>query len=284
MQSLGLKKQMSEFALTVLSSAGASVALLAALAWLLRAWIGERLSAGIRHEYEQRLSELNARLKQQGDFATTQLKAEMDRFAERLRHSAQSLGEMQKATLERRLTAVDEVWGTVLATEESLPSVFVFLDVLLDKEYASALTNPKTGPDLKAIDHFAVIGPALTKMKDLALRRPFVGSFLWALSSTHRATLFRMIYLVSQCAKDPASIHWYSDDLIRRHIKAGLGEQKLVEFDALRISRITWVRENFTRAILEAMDDIIAGRESSEAAMRQAEKMETLLIESARRP
>ncbi|MDP3346682.1 MAG: hypothetical protein Q8S96_19810 [Hydrogenophaga sp.] len=272
---------MSDFILTILYSAGTSAATIAVLTWLLRSWIGERLSAGIRHEYDQRIAELNARLKQQGEIATTQLKAEMDRFAEKLRHSAHSFSEMQKASHERKLSGVEDVWASVLAIEDAVPGSILFLDVLLDSEHSSALQNPKLGPELLAINHYKVIAHALETTKGIAVRRPFVGSVVWALSSTYRACLFRLIYLVSQCAEDPSKIHWYTDDLVRRHIKAGLGENKLSEFDALRTSRITWMRENFTRAILEAMDNIIAGRESSEAAIRQAQRMEKVLLESA---
>jgi len=76
---------LKSMALTIISSAGVSAALLAAIAWLARSWIGERLKASIRHEYDDRLEKLRADLKAQGDAHLTSLKSELDRQAEKLR-------------------------------------------------------------------------------------------------------------------------------------------------------------------------------------------------------
>lgn len=282
---LGLKTvtESLQFATAVLSSAGVAAALIAVAAWLAREWIGNRLSGRIRHEYDAKLAELNARLKLQGESAAMNLKAEVERLSERLRQSAHALSEVQKATIERRLLAVEEVWAATLTAQNALPTAFVFLDVLLDKEYPGAISNPKTGPDLKAIDAFQIIGKAQAKNESVLKRRPFVGNYLWVLYSTYQSTLFRMIYLVSQCEETPEKLLWFSDSLIRKHIQAALGDAMLKEFDSLTISRVSWVRNQFTKAVLDAMESLVAGHEYGEATIRQARRMEALLIESAAR-
>ena len=77
--------ELQQFALTVISSAGVSVALSGVVVWLAREWIGERLRSSIRHEYDQRLAMLNAELRTQGDAQLASLKAELDKQAEKLR-------------------------------------------------------------------------------------------------------------------------------------------------------------------------------------------------------
>ncbi|RQO60407.1 hypothetical protein DBR47_08570 [Paucibacter sp. KBW04] len=272
-----------QFVTAVLSSAGVAAALLAVAAWLAREWIGNRLSGRIRHEYDAKLAELNARLKLQGESTAMNLKAEVDRLSERRRQSAQALSEVQKATIERRLLAVEEVWAATVTAQKAMPSVFVFLDVLLDKEYPEAINNPKTGPELKAVDAFQIIEEALAKNASVVKRRPFVGNYLWVLYSTYQSTLFRMIYLVSQCEEKPEKLFWFSDSLIRRYIQAALGDELLKEFESLNISRVTWVHSQFTKAMLEAMDSLVAGHEYGEATIHQAKRMEALLLESAAR-
>lgn len=269
-----------QFVTAVLSSAGVAATLVAVVAWLAREWIGNRLSGGIRHEYDIKLAELNARLKLQGETAATNLKAEIERLSERLRHSAQSLEEVQKATIERRLLAVEEIWEATLTAKSALPSVFSILDVLVDTEYLGAIGNPKVGPSLKAIDAFQIISTVQEKNAYAIKRRPFIGNYLWMLYSTYQIILFRMIYLVSQCNEEPEKLLWFSDKLIRQHIKAALGDSMLNEFDSLTVSKVSWVRNQFTKAILEAMDSLVTGHEYGEAAIRQAERMETLLFES----
>lgn len=271
-----------QFATAVLSSAGVAATLVAVVAWLAREWIGNRLSGGIRHEYDTKLAEFNARLKLQGETAATNLKAEVERLSERLRHSAQSLEEVQKATIERRLLAVEEIWAATLTAESALPSVFSILDVLLDTEYLGAIDNPKVGPDLEVIDAFQIIRTAQEKNAYVIKRRPFIGNYLWVLYSTYQSILFRMIYLVSQCNEEPEKLLWFSDKLIRERIKAALGDSMLNEFDSLTVSKVSWVRNQFTKAILEAMDSLVTGHEYSEAAIRQAKRMEALLFEAER--
>lgn len=58
---------MREYILSVLTSAGTGVLLLAALAWLLRSWISQRLTNAIRHEYDDRLESHKAQLKADND-------------------------------------------------------------------------------------------------------------------------------------------------------------------------------------------------------------------------
>jgi hypothetical protein len=91
-----------------------------------------------------------------------------------------------------------------------------------------------------------------------------------------------MIYLVSEWAKEPSKSLWFKDGMIRRYVQAALGEAALKEFDSLGISRVSWIRERFTREILRAMDSLIAGREFGEAMLNQAEKMEAILADPQR--
>lgn len=65
------------------------------------------------------MAAMNASLKAQGDLAAAMLKREIDREADKLRLAAQSFGEVQKAAIPKRLTAIEEVWRAVLALNES---------------------------------------------------------------------------------------------------------------------------------------------------------------------
>jgi hypothetical protein len=78
-----------DFAVVMLSSAGVSAVLTAALVWLLRIWIGERMRSAIQAEYAERLETLKAQL--QGDAAVkletykATLKGQGDAELEKLR-------------------------------------------------------------------------------------------------------------------------------------------------------------------------------------------------------
>jgi hypothetical protein len=67
----------TDFVMTVLASATVSGALTAALVWLAKSWIGERIKGAIQHEYNQKLESHKAQLKVQYDRDLEQLKSEL---------------------------------------------------------------------------------------------------------------------------------------------------------------------------------------------------------------
>ena len=54
----------------------------------------------------------------------------------------------------------------------------------------------------------------------------------------------------------------------------------LGEFDAMQSLKVGWLTDRFNRIVLQAMEQIIAGRDFSEAAMKQAESMELRMREA----
>jgi hypothetical protein len=264
-------------ALTLLASASVSAALCAALMWLARTWIGERLKAGIQHEYNQNLAALNAQLKLQEDATAAKLKGKIDREAEKLRFSAQSLGEVQKAAISKRLAAVEETWKTVLELNDAVPSAMSFLDILLTNEYLDAPSMPTFSGSLRELDHTPIVMAASARSRKLAQLRPYIGEYLWALFTTYQAVVLRTIYLIDRSKTEPKKLMWHEDNLIRQYIQLSLGDKALAEFDSATFSKVSWVMDRFTRAILRAMENIIAGKEFGEVAMQQAELMEAQL-------
>lgn len=74
-----------EFALSLLSAAGVSVALSGAVVWLARNWISERLKSSIKYEYDLKLSAVNNELRTQADAQAAHLKASIEKEAEKIR-------------------------------------------------------------------------------------------------------------------------------------------------------------------------------------------------------
>lgn len=74
----------TEFVTTVLASATVSAALTAALVWLAKSWIGERIKGAIQHEYNEKLESYKAKLEVEHDRDLEKLKSELgDASAER---------------------------------------------------------------------------------------------------------------------------------------------------------------------------------------------------------
>jgi len=261
----------------MLASASVSAVLCAALLWITRTWIGERIKASIQHEYNQNLASLNAQLKSHGDAVAARLKGDIDREADKLRLASQSFGEAQKAVISKRLGAIEETWEKILQMHDEIPSAIHHLDILLDDEYLTANQNNTFTRHLASLKHEILIVDTIDRSRHLARLRPYIGEYLWALFSTYQAVLLRMIYLVDRSKQDQGKIRWFEDGLIRQHIQSALGEEKLNEMDATKFAKTSWVRDKFIHLILQAMENIVAGKAFSDAAMNQAESMEAQL-------
>ncbi len=75
---------MNEFVITLLASASISAGLSAALVWLAKNWIGERIKGAIQHEYDQKLETHKAQVKAEHDREIERFKANLgDTTAER---------------------------------------------------------------------------------------------------------------------------------------------------------------------------------------------------------
>ena len=100
-------------ALTILSSLLASGLLSAALLWLTKNWISERLKNAIKHEYDEKLETHKAQLKSQSDVSIERLKSQLQvTAAERnVRYSKifESTAETVAETFKRLLAFQDAV-------------------------------------------------------------------------------------------------------------------------------------------------------------------------------
>lgn len=272
------------FALTVLSSAGASFALSGAVVWLARTWIGERLQASIRHEYDQRLAALNAELRSNGDANLASLKAEIDRQSEQLRIASSSFNEVQKAAIARKLDAVDVLWTGILAAREVIPPIMSFIDILTVDEYVAAKDAPTFRELTGDLDQTKVMKIAMDARGNLERVRPYVGEYVWALFATFQAVMMRTVFLIHLSKEDAAKLNWHQDGGIRQLISSAFGSEGLEQFDQVRIGKVGWLREQFERRILGAMEKLITGKEFGEAALRQAQAMEEQIRLSKTQP
>lgn len=265
--------EFSEFAKTVIYSAGLSSSFVLAGVWLSKTWLEKRLS----YEYQKQITELSASLKRQSDVSASQLNAELGRINEKLKHSAQVSAEFQKVVIQKRVSAVDEIWRATLQVEEAIPAIFFLLDIGFDREYESIARRADFSSELSKLDHRVVIKAAIDQSPQLAHWIPFAGTYLWAVFSTYRAVVFRMIYLVDESKAQPNKLHWYWDELLRERLHAALGKEALEEFDSLQVRRIDWMKNRFSKAVLDAIENVIEGRDAGESVMQQAARMESLL-------
>ncbi len=101
--------------LTILSSLVASGLLSAALLWLTKNWISERLKNAIKHEYDEKLETHKAQLKSQSDVSIERLKSQ-------LQVTAAERNVRYSKIFERTAETVAETYKRLLAFQDAVAS------------------------------------------------------------------------------------------------------------------------------------------------------------------
>ena len=83
------------------------------LMWLFKEWLSTRLKTSIQHEYDRKLETFKTELKTQQELAILNIKTAVAREAAFHSAAHASFAEGQKASMERKLNAVDRLWGSV---------------------------------------------------------------------------------------------------------------------------------------------------------------------------
>jgi len=266
------------FALTLLSSAGVSVALSGAVIWLARSWIAERLRASIKHEYDEKLATLTASLNSKNDVHLALIRADVDHHAERVRTASASVTEAHKVAFARTLQAADVLWNGVITARAHTPAILSFLDILVPSEFVGAVED-KTFKNLtSALSFESIAQDSLMAKGDVEAVRPYIGEYAWALYITHIGILFRIAYLAHKATTDPSKMNWHTDSGVRQLLQSALHDDGLNNFDSVQIGKITWIRAQFEGRLLQATGDLIAGKEFSASAQREAQRMKELLL------
>lgn len=102
---------MSPFVIQLISSAAASSILAAAIVWLSKSWISERLKNAIRHEYDQKLETHKAQLHAQSSIEMERLRAQLNISASEHAFRFERLHERRAAAIARLYSRlVESYW------------------------------------------------------------------------------------------------------------------------------------------------------------------------------
>lgn len=268
-----------ELAWSALKAAITPTVLLLGIGWLCRTWIGEKLKASVKHEYDDRLEQLKAELRAQGDSNLAVLKSEIDRQADKLRIASSSFTEVQKATIPKRIEAIEVLWLAVLEARELFPAGIKLSDVLVRSELLKIYQGP-LGDGLRNIEYDLMIR-FFGKVEN---HRPFLGEVIWAFFATYHGMLGRVVYLFREGRAEPSRLIWYEDENIYSLIHAALGPEVLDEFKRQPHSRLRWLNLQFDKQLFQAFDQLLSGQDFGSAALRHAEATLVAVSKAESRP
>lgn len=258
---------MRDLIISVLASLVASGALVTVMIWLSKEWISIRLRTSIQHEYDQKLESLKAQLQAQNDVALVELRAALERQASLLATAHASFSEGQKAAMERKLQAVDELWRRILHLRSTLPPILGFIDLLTVDEYGR-IKDHQTFRTLS--EGWSMERITTLVDRDVEQVRPYVGEYTWAVFHSYQAVMLRIVFLLYLGRDDAAKLEWHKDSGTRQLIQAVLTPDELQEFDTTQFGKITWLQRRFESKVLVASQKLISGEEFGAEALEQA--------------
>jgi hypothetical protein len=128
--------------ITLVSSVTVSGLLTAALIFLSKSWIAQRLKSAIEHEYAEKLATYQAQLRAEHEVALEKIKASNAQQQAVQAAAINAVTRTHEAAQEKRLHAIEAVWKAAVEMRQKCPSAILFLDILVPDEYATALKNP----------------------------------------------------------------------------------------------------------------------------------------------
>lgn len=247
---------MSDWMLNFLSSAAVSGLVTAALIWLSKQWISERLKRAIQHEYDVALERLR------GDLAREQALH---------REAVVSFTAGHMAAHERRLQAIQILWSGVVRLRQQAPAVLTLADIFSPEQIRQMPRNPKAKAELLDALSDSKILSLMATLNDVEPMRPFLGEPLWSLFFAYRAFTGRLLVLFLQ-GRDKGQVeYWRDDDGVRQLLAAVMTVEEMKELDRPKYGSVEWVRSMIEQKLLQRANDVISGAAVSKATLEQAQ-------------
>ena len=253
----------------ILGSSAVSSILILIFLYLCREWIKTRLKVDIQHEADKKLESFKATLKEQSDAASIILNSQMQNILSVQSTALSSFSYAQRAAMERKLKAVEELWIAISSWRYEFPKILNFFDILIAKEYKGIGSNHEFKKRSQEIntDFFT---KTLEIRRNCESHRPFIGQYIWSIFIVYQFIVGRILYLIHQGVEDPSKLEWDKDDSILLMLKSIFDENEVKEFIDLSINKISWLENKFESKFLLSSENIISGKDFGEDALQTA--------------
>jgi hypothetical protein len=250
----------------VLANAVVSSLLVAALAFLFRNLIVERLGRAVAHEYAARLEALRLQNERVLE-ALREARAER----ESLRGLAFSaLSSVHSATLERRINAIELLWQALLNVRSAVPWYVFVVDVV---GYDPKNFGSQLHPALKQANLVEALKPAMAASDPVVKVRPFVGERLFALFYAGQALLGRATSTTISSYQEGGLRRWFEEAEAHDLLSTILSPEELEQFQARRLSKLDWLIRKLEAKVMQEIERLLSGGAVAEGSISQAQRI-----------
>jgi hypothetical protein len=162
-----------------------TTSLLALAVWLFRSLIATRLTKSVEFEFDRKLEDLRAAIRENEESFRAELRSKENEIAALRTGALSGLASRQAVLDERRIEATGELWKAVVDLGRA-KGIAIAMSVI---KFESSAKLAAENPQLREM--FATISGGIDKnqffTQDAELTRPFVSDVAWALYSAYRA-------------------------------------------------------------------------------------------------
>lgn len=238
----------------------------AALTFLLRNWIVERLRGEISFEYQRKLEELRHEYHQLSErFNEERTEREAIRNL-----VLSSVTATQAGALERRVGALDTLWKSVLQLRRRVPTMIFAIDMIgyREENFGAALHQWLASADISQL-------VALDLSHKIFEIRPFIGEYLYALFYGLQAAYGRATTATVLSYQGGALRRWYEDDDAKSLLSIALTDDELAHFGSLTQGQLDWLWRILEEKIVLGISAILSGRDTASDNLALARQLVT---------
>lgn len=240
--------------------------LLAMVLWLMRNIIATRLARAVGHEYDVKLENVRAVLRQSEETLKADLKTKESQINALTNGALTGVVNRQAALCQRQILAVEQLWGSVtsLAPAKSVSAQMAIVD------FDAALKEAAKDPKVREFFNITGGGFDLSKLQpsEASKARPFVSPLAWALYSAYSAIIFhaalRLKILQSGISKDFTDVEG-----IKKTVKIALPHQADY-IDKYGVSSLHYLLEELESSLLFELSKILKGQDSDKESLEKA--------------
>ncbi|MDQ0074511.1 hypothetical protein J2W34_006335 [Variovorax boronicumulans] len=231
-------------------------ALLTAAAALGKAVILTRLTASVKHEFDERLERFRSDLKDK--------ESELQMLRN---HALSGLKDRQSALQAKQFEAIDQLW----AAWSSFAGLRLSLSIVGTMKYDEMLKISKTDPNMRGLFADLDVFDLKSVKLDGDMARPYVSPLAWAIFQAYSVLLITGVMKIKQ-AKHGVGTPLFDDEGITRILKAVLPEHTAL-IDEIGVGAYPSLLGPLEEKFLSELASMLKGEASEQSSMDQAKKI-----------
>lgn len=242
-------------------------AVLAGILWVSRQWISARLTASIKHNYDEKIEKIRSEHHLSEESFRADLRTKEAQISTLLSTAMAGLTNRQAALDKRRLEAVDQLWRAFTALAPLKWNSSMMAAIKFEAALSEAAKNPQARKMFETLSPTVDVTTINTKEADEA--RPYLSDLAWAFYSAYIAILTFATMQLKLLTSGLDKPNFLDESSVEKLIKVALPHQQnyVAKYGSAAYHHLL---DELESKLLEELRKILQGSESSRENVQQA--------------